>query len=222
MSIPEVRPGRNNLSNEANPLRPTYNVLEIVGDAGTGTTSAGRLLAELHSARFISIGDFVGNINRSLMGGQLINGREIDAAIDVKMDRLGEIIIRNSTSKSPSVRGRSPVIVDSRMGAFLAFSGKKRAEEEGRPYPQVVNIRLTADEEVRISRISRREGQALDDVRRKTIRRDQEDKEAYTALQGKDVYADNLFDLTVDNTNLTVDETAVVINTWLRKNGHLT
>lgn len=217
----KIETGRN-LQPEARKLTPSYDVLEIVGDAGTGTTSTGQVLAELHGARFISIGDIVGKINKGIWHGRLLeDGRELTTQIDKKVDRLGQLIIRNSLSQYPNTDGRRPVIVDSRMGAFFATRGKQEAEENGEPFPNVVKIKITADEDERIERLSQRESKPLEEVRRMTVRRDTKDKEVYKMLQGSETDTDNFFDLILDNTHLNVDQTVTEINQWLRRNGHL-
>ncbi len=205
-------------SENARKLTPSYNVLEIVGNAGTGTTSTGLALAELHGARFISIGDIVGKINKGIWSGKLLeDGRELDAAVDAKMDRLGGIIIQNSIKTGP-------VIVDSRMGGYIAAAGVKKAQRENKSYPKVVKILITADATTRAHRVAERENQPLDDVRRMTVRRDERDEKVFeNALppELKGLSRDEIYDLIIDNSGMSVDETIACINTYLRNNGYL-
>mgnify|MGYP003451353345 CR=1 FL=1 len=216
------RPINTRLIENEQRLTPVYDVLEIVGEAGTGTTSTGLVLAELHDARFISIGDIVGKINQGIWQGRLLeDGRELNVAIDKKVDRLGQLIIRNALPQYPNTNGRRPVVVDSRMGAYFAIKGKQEAEEKGQPFPNVVKIKLTADEDVRISRLSEREGISKEEIRRITTRRDTMDSETYRKLQGQDVASNNFFDLIVDNSNLNVDQTVSSINQWLKRNNYV-
>lgn len=205
-------------SENARKLTPSYDVLEIVGNAGTGTTSTGLALAELHGARFLSIGDIVGKINKGLWNGRLLeDGRELDAAIDKKMDRLGEIIIQNS-------KQRGPLIVDSRMGGYIAAAGAKKAQKEDKSYPKVVKILITADVTTRAQRVAKRENQPVEDIRRMTIRRDERDEKVFeNALppELKGLSRDEIYDLIIDNSGMTVDDTIIRINTYLRNNGYL-
>jgi cytidylate kinase len=187
---------------------PGYRVLEIAGWAGTGTTSTGKMLAEQHGAKFVCVGDIFKHITRE---------RNIPRteSLDGKMNTLGRLMIKNAFLPE---KPRSPIIIDSRLGAI--FACQKKIED-----PEIVipRIKLISTHEKSAQRIAQRDSLSIVEARVKTEERNKKDAEIFKQLLDMDpdtpneVLDDNIFDLIINTTNTTLKQNVEIINRWLLK-----
>lgn len=218
------RIGTSSISPDIQRLSPSYDVIELVGEAGTGTTTTGKVLAEIHGARYVGIGDIMRIINIHKEGSDILGERNVtDDTVDEKINRLGEIIFENFLKPN---YGRGPVVVDSRLGAILAKTAEKRARENKQPFPKIVTLRLTSDPNIAAQRISQRQEINIKEALQKNADRNKKDREIFSRLLRNegiedDPYSDSIFDLTIDTSGIPIIEVVGKINTWLRENDYL-
>lgn len=223
----ETRTGKE-LPRRGEMLNPAYDVIELAGWAGTGKSTTGRVLASLHGADFACIGDIFRVIKKKTDGQRVSGTFERPMWLDNLVDRLGNIILEN-------LHTRKPFIVDSRLGPIHARLAEKKAQDEGRTFPRVVNILLTASDEVAARRVSQRDGISIEQALQNNKERNEKDREVYNSFLPEDLKEMNLldgaqhslfgkplFDFILPTDNLTKEGNIVAINTWLRENGYLT
>lgn len=199
------------LPSENKPLyTPNYRVLEIAGWAGTGTTTTALELSKQHGAKFVCVGD----IFKYVTGPKGIPRNE---ALDKKFNSLGKILIKNAyRTENP----RTPLIVDSRLGAIFALQA-----EQANPNFRIPKIKLIATHEKSAQRIAERDGMSLTDARAKTEERNRKDAEIFKELleinpeTSNEVLDNNIFDLILDTTKKTIEQNVIEINKWLLERG---
>lgn len=155
------------------------------GPPGGGKTTAGRGVAEALNLEYLSAGTlFREEAAKRGMDVEAFNHfaeahPEIDRAIDRAM---GE-------------RARPGVLLDGRIQAPLL----RRAGVA------VHAILITAREEVRVQRVARRDGQSLEEARRRVRERSESERARYLAEYGIDLEREE-GDLTVDSSDLSIEE----------------
>ncbi|HMS22468.1 MAG TPA: (d)CMP kinase [Candidatus Levybacteria bacterium] len=202
-------------------LSPSYNVIELAGWAGTGTSSVGRALAEQHGAEFVDVGKIFKKIHYATTGNIVVGAIDRKPEIDDKLNALGRLVIRNATGVIHG-RQRRPVIVDSRLGPIIALQQEMKEKKD----LGILKIKLITTVEESARRIAKREGIDYKEVLEKTIERNKSDAGIFRKMlelneESGDALDENLFDLIVDTTNTTINENIAIINNWLHKRGYL-
>jgi cytidylate kinase len=155
-------------------------VITVGGLHGTGKSTYAKLLAEDLELRHISAGELFRavakekKITLNEMNKLTDNNPEIDNTIDQRI-------------KQEANKGN--VILDGQLAAWMA--GDKT----------VLKILLIAPKEVRLKRIAQRDGISLKEAEKRTLYREQIEKERYKRYYGIDVSDPSIYDLIVD-TNL--------------------
>lgn len=172
--------------------------ISIFGLAGTGKTTAGRLLAEKVSYRYISTGNMF---------------RDKALSMGITLQELEKISNDNPNfdkdlDKQTEDFGKSndDFVIESRLAWHFV--------------PDSFKIKLDCDFDVRIGRIAKREGKDFEKVKSETMERESLIRERYKAYYGIQVYEnDSNFDFIIDTTSIMPDEIVQnIINVLKEKN----
>lgn len=157
--------------------------ITIFGLAGTGTTSAGKALAEKLGYLFVSSGNIFREMARE-NGMTLKELEEIsktdprhDNKLDRRMKEFGE--------------ANDNFIVESRLAWHFI--------------PDSVKIKLFCDFDTRIRRIASRDGISFEEAREHTQHREDAIFERYEKYYGMTDFGDKNFDMVIDTTNTPID-----------------
>jgi CMP/dCMP kinase len=155
-------------------------VVTIGGPPGSGKSTAGRLVAEALGLEFFSAGEFFRTEARRHRMDLEEFGRYASAhpEVDGELDRSMQALARP---------GR---LLDGRIQGALC-------RRVGTP---VYDIVVTAREEVRVRRVADRDGQSVDDARRRVRERETSERERYLRFYGIDLGREPS-DLTVDSSD---------------------
>jgi len=158
-------------------------VVTVSGLPGSGTSTACRLLQEQLGFRWVNTGQIFREMakehgmNLNEFGIYAQNHHEIDEELDrrqLEMARQGEIILEGRLS-----------------GQVL-----KRGGAAG------VAVWVDAPEEVRLSRVSFRDGLTVEEARQFTLTREKLERQRYLEIYGIDLCDLSLYDLVLDSSKL--------------------
>jgi predicted cytidylate kinase len=167
--------------------------ITISGPPGSGKTTACNGLSEALGLRAVVFGKMFRELAAAKgltlgeLGGLAENDPEIDRSID---EHILEI-----------ARTNEDIILESRLSAYML-------SRNGIP---AFKIYLDADDEVRMSRIGVREGESVEDARRKTVERQASEAKRYMMYYGIDVNDQSVYDLIVKTDDLTPEQVLKVI-----------
>lgn len=165
-------------------------VIAIAGLHGTGKSTYAKAIAERFGLRHISAGQIFRQIakERQLdldgLTKQATDDPIIDKAVDERIKEEAEM---------------GNVVIDGQLSAWMT-RGKSS-----------LKVFLTAPEDVRISRISRRDGVAEDEARRQTLMREESERDRYKRYYGVDVADLSVYDMVVDTSLYSEEETKMII-----------
>jgi cytidylate kinase len=165
-------------------------VVAIGGLHGTGKSTYARVLAEEFGLRHVSAGQLFRETARQ-RNVSLQDLNEL-ACSDPSLDRLID-----QKTKEEAVKGG--VIIDGQLAVAMAG---ERAD---------LKILITASEKVRIERISLRDSVPFDEALEKTIQRERAEKERYKKHYGIDVTDNSIYDVVVDSSSTTIEETIKIL-----------
>ncbi len=155
-------------------------VITVGGLHGTGKSTYAKLLAEDLELRHISAGELFRAVakEKKITLGEMNKITDNNPEIDNKIDQR----IKQEADKGN-------ILLDGQLAAWMA--GDKT----------VLKILLIAPKEVRLKRIAERDGMSLAEAEKRTLYREQIEKERYKKYYGIDVSDPSIYDLIVD-TNL--------------------
>lgn len=167
--------------------------ITIAGDLGSGKSSVGKLVAKTLNYRFLSVGDFMGDLAKEqglslmeLSQKAMTDGGEIDRLLDKKQITFG--------------KENDNIVFDSRLGWHFI--------------PSSLKIYLRVDIDVSAKRIfldkrdDEKENTSLEKTKEFIIKRKQSEKQRYKEYYNLDFDASEHFDLIIDTTNKTIEEVA--------------
>lgn len=177
-------------------------IITVSGDPGSGKSSVSRLLAKQLGFRHHSIGDLMRSLAKekgmSLL--ELSKKAETDKATDEELDRMQIELGKKEDN----------FVIDSRLG-FHFIPGSKK-------------IFLEVKDEVAAGRIfshlreDEKENTSLEKTLENIRRRKQSERLRYEKYYGLDCYDKKQYDLVLDTTGLTVEETVEKIMEFLEGN----
>ena len=169
--------------------------ITIFGLAGTGTSSAGKMLTERLGYQFVSSGNIFRNRAKELglsladFGSLCERESEHDKALDQEIKYVGEI--------------SDNLVVESRLAWHFI--------------PDSIKIKFICENEERLRRIAKRDGLTVDEARELTTARDQSEVLRYQSYYGlSELGPDQAFDLIVDTTTLPLLDVVEKVLTYLR------
>lgn len=165
-------------------------IIAISGKAGSGKSTIARELAKRLGLAHYSIGDLMRQIakEKNLSLVELNKIAEKDKSIDRKLDK-----------KQIELRKKDNFVIDGRLTAFfIPNAGLK--------------VFLDCDDKVRAERIlkDRREGEKSSDINEligKIRQREESERKRYNELYNVDYNSKKLYNLIIDTTNLSIEET---------------
>jgi len=79
-----------------------------------------------------------------------------------------------------------------------------------------LRIRLTADLDERASRVAERENLSWEEAKERIVKRDRDNRERYREYYGLDMESLEIYDLIIDNTELSIEETNELVEKALK------
>ena len=173
--------------------RSSDTLITIDGRSGAGKGTLAEHISEVLGIQRYSAGDFFRNIasERGLTVGEL--SEKADKSTDLEVDRR---TFQKGLNES--------CVIESRISCHVmnGYSDLK--------------IRLKADLNERSSRVAEREEISEEEARSRIIKRDRDNKERYRDYYGIDMDDLTIYDLIIDNTELSIEETNKLIEKALK------
>ena len=165
-------------------------VITVSGPHGTGKSTYAKALAQAFKLRYISAGELFRDLakQQKLSLGELSSRAAEDPSIDRMLDER---------TKAEAKKGG--VVIDAQLAAWMV--------------KEIANVRvlLTASDDVRFKRIAQRDQVKLEDARRETEYRESIQQKRYMKYYGIDVHNLAIYDLTVDTSLHTIEETKRIV-----------
>ena len=158
--------------------------ITIFGLAGTGTTSAGKLLAEKLGYKFVSSGNMFREMAKE--NGIALNEFEEMTNNDPKFDSELDKKIKEFGEKDDNF------VVESRLAWYFI--------------PDSIKVKLICDFDERIRRVAARDKIPFEEAREHNKFRDKKIAERYAKYYGIMDFNDDKFDLVIDTTNTPIPE----------------
>ena len=175
-------------------------IITISGSPGSGKSSVSRLLAKRLGFRHYSIGDLMRTLaeKRSVSLLELSRKAESDKSIDQELDRM----------QTELGEKQDNFIIDSRLGFhFIPDSIKIFLEVNEREAARRIFHHLRKEE---------KENTSLEKTLENIRRRKQSERLRYRKYYQLDCYQKSQYDLTLDTTNLTIEQTVERIMDFLK------
>ncbi len=165
-------------------------IITVSGPHGTGKSTYAKALAEALSVRYVSAGELFRELAKQhKMSLEAFSHR---AAEEPSIDRM----LDERTKEEAKKRG---VVIDAQLGAWMV---RDLAD---------VKVLLTAPDDVRFRRIAERDSIEEADAMRETINRESIQKQRYRKYYGIDVTDLSIYDLKIDTSLHTIEETKAII-----------
>lgn len=164
-------------------------VIIIGGEAGSGKSTTVELLAKKLGYETLQSGELVRAVAKER--GYTIEEFSEIAKKDPELDKEIE-------KRALQEARKGNIIIQSRVLAFL---------EDTKNLPSVVTIYIDAPPEVRAGRIAKREGITAEEARKNFEYREANNKERYHDIYGLDTSDRSVYDLVIDNSALSPQET---------------
>lgn len=172
--------------------------ITIFGMAGTGTSSAGKALAEKLGYEFLSSGNIFREMaaEKGLSLSEFEELSKTDSQYDIELDKKIENYGKTKTN----------FVVDSRLAWYFI--------------PDSFKVALVLDDDTRFERIAKRENKSIEQVKEETNFRESMIQKRYLEYYGVDiakVFSDNVFDIVIDTKNNSVEKVVEAIFSQLSK-----
>ncbi|MCH8003750.1 MAG: cytidylate kinase family protein [Nanoarchaeota archaeon] len=162
-------------------------IITISGKAGSGKSTVAKQLAKKLNLKHYSIGDIMREIakERNVSLNELSKLAEKDKSIDTTLDK-----------KSIDLREENNFVIDGRLTAyFIHYADLK--------------VFLDCNDKVRAERILKDErkdekSKSINELIKKINQREQSERKRYKKLYKIDYYDEELYDLMIDTTNLSI------------------
>ncbi|MHA2374570.1 MAG: (d)CMP kinase [Candidatus Thorarchaeota archaeon] len=166
-------------------------VITIGGLHGTGKSSVADIIAKAFELRRVSAGGIFRDLaqERGLTLEEFSRLAETDESIDRDLD---------GRSKSEAEKGNC--MLDGQLAAWMA---RDNAD---------LKILLIAPLEIRIKRISERDGVDFEHARHETIIREQIEKDRYQEFYGVDISDTSIYDLVINTDKFDLDGVTAIIS----------
>lgn len=164
-------------------------IITIGGLAGSGTTTATKILSERMGVPYISAGDIFRQMasehNMDVLEFSKFaeDNHQIDAEIDQRQAQIA--------------REKKELIVEGRLSAYFIDADLK--------------ICFTAPLDVRVERISRRENKPMDMVKKEIIKRGESEAQRYREIHSIDITNMELYDLIINTHSFPPESIANII-----------
>ena len=178
-------------------------IITIGGRAGSGKSTAGKLLAKKLGLKFYSMGNLTRKFaeERGLTLPELNKLQETDSTIDTQIDNLQKELAKKEDA----------FVIDSRLGVLFIPNANFK-------------VFLDADETVRAQRILKdsrtlEKSTELKETLAKLKVREESEIKRYKQYYNFDCYDNNKYDISINTTNLTPEEVVAEITGKIKEKG---
>ena len=170
-------------------------VIAVSGPAGSGKTSHAKKLSETFNLRYVSAGQIFRRIarERGLSLIELSVLAERNPVVDLEVDYR---------SRMEALKGN--VVIEGHLTAWIV---RDIAD---------VAIYTYAPLDVRIRRIAEREGKNFKEAFIETLMRERSQAKRFRMFYGIDVYDTSIFDLVIDTSKMSFEETSNIIVSYVK------
>ena len=170
-------------------------IITVGGLHGTGKSTYARALSEDLGLRHISAGDLFRTMakTRNITLGELNDLAERDLTIDKAIDE-----------RTKEEASKGDVVLDGQLAAWMA---KDKSD---------LNILLIAPREVRLGRIATRDAMSPEAAEKRTLEREEVEKERYKRYYGIDISDPSIYDLIVDTNLYPLEEMTKILKKIVR------
>ncbi|MEM0202501.1 MAG: AAA family ATPase [Archaeoglobaceae archaeon] len=164
--------------------------ITISGPPGSGKTTVARILAEKLGIKVISAGSVFRQLamEKKMSLEEFSKFAEGNPEIDIMIDKM---------QKEMAEKERD-AIIEGRLSGWMVKNADLR-------------VYIFAEAEVRYSRIAKREGKDINEVRRETKLREEIEKRRYQKFYGINVDDWSIYDLIVNSTRIPAEKIAEII-----------
>lgn len=170
-------------------------IITVGGLHGTGKSTYAKALSEDLGLRHTSAGDLFRTMakTRNITLGELNDLAERDLTIDKAIDE-----------RTKEEASKGDVVLDGQLAAWMA---KDKSD---------LNILLIAPREVRLGRIAARDGLSPEAAEKRTLEREEVEKERYKRYYGMDISDPSIYDLIVDTNLYPLEEMTKILKKIVR------
>lgn len=174
-------------------------VITISGEPGSGTTTIGQLLSQEFNIKMVYIGAIfrelagVYNMTLSEFGEYAEDNPDVDHELDTRQVEIAK---------------QGDVILEGRLSGWMMKMNKIKA----------FKILLTADLDIRISRIMDREKKDYEQVKAEILKREACENERYSDFYDADYQDQSYYDLIINTSELTPNEIVKKIKDAINNN----
>ncbi len=165
-------------------------VITLSGPHGTGKSTYAKALAKALGLRYVCAGELFRDLAKER--GMSLEEFSSLAAKDPGIDKMID-----ERTKAEAEKGG--VVIDAQLGAWIV---KDLAQ---------ARLLLSAPDEIRFKRIAERDGTSILEARKETQAREEIQKQRYKKYYGIDVDDLSIYDLKIDTSQHSVDETTSLI-----------
>lgn len=206
--------------------KPQFSVITISGKAGAGNSSAAEKLAQKYNSNLFSAGKWFRE-KAEARGYRIMGYYKRSIELDMELDAEEEQKMKDA------IKTNVPVVVEGKAAGVIATELSRQLSQER--ISSIARIFLTADEDIRVQRIHKRESskqldleKTIEQVREDTRDREKRDLIRFKALHPEllenPLYPDDnqqvpFYDLVVDTSRLSEDEVTEEIHKYLLSKG---
>lgn len=164
--------------------------ITISGPPGSGKTTVARILSERLGLKLISAGSVFRQLamEKKMSLEEFSKFAEENPEIDIMIDKM----------QKEMAEKEKDAVIEGRLSGWMIKDADLR-------------VYIFADAEVRYSRIAKREGRDLNEVRRETKLREEIERRRYQKFYGIDIEDWHLYDLIVNSNRISAEKIADII-----------
>lgn len=172
--------------------------ITISGTPGSGKSTVAELLHKKLAIPYV----YSGMIFRSLAEQYQMTLEEFG-----KYCETHDAVDRELDQRQIEILKKGDVLLEGRLAGWLAYREKISA----------VKILITADTDIRVQRIIKREGGSFDQCKKELLKRERSEWKRYKTYYDIDLHESSIYDLIIDSSEKTPEDILTIILSYLNK-----